>query len=130
MPSPEGLIAAAQAARERAYAPYSEFSVGAAVETASGAVFTGCNVENASYSVGLCAERVAVARAVAEGHRAFRAIAVAGPTDTAVVPCGACRQFMAEFEPALVVIYTAPKGVVRTTLAELLPSPFGPHSLK
>jgi cytidine deaminase len=124
MRSPEELIAAAHAARELAYAPYSKFAVGAAVETESGAVIVGCNVENASYSATICAERVAITRAVAEGHRRFRAIAVAGPDGATTSPCGACRQFIAEFDPALPVIYTSPHGPVETTLAQLLPAPF------
>lgn len=130
MRSPEELIAAAQSARERSYAPYSNFAVGAALETADGDVILGGNVENASYGVGLCAERSAIVRAVAQGHRAFRAIAIAGPEGTACAPCGACRQFIVEFDPRLPVHYTAPGGFVSTTMAELLPASFGPHSLE
>jgi cytidine deaminase len=130
MPSPEELIAAAQRARARSYAPYSHFTVGAALETQSGEVIVGGNVENASYGVGLCAERSAIVRAVAEGHRAFRGIAIAGPEGTACAPCGACRQFLAEFAPTIPVYYTAPGGFVSTTMAELLPASFGPHSLE
>jgi len=130
MPSPEELIAAAQQARARAYAPYSHFTVGAALETQSGEVIVGGNVENASYGVGTCAERSAIVRAVAEGHRAFRHIAIAGPDGTTCAPCGACRQFIAEFAPTIPVYYTAPGGFVSTTMAELLPASFGPHSLE
>ncbi len=90
------LIAAARRAQQHAHAPYSKFPVGAALLTATGKVFTGCNVENASYGLTICAERVAVSKAVSEGHRRFRALAlVAG--HRRLTPCGACRQFLAEF---------------------------------
>jgi cytidine deaminase len=123
------LVEAAQIARERADAPYSGFMVGAAVETADGAIVTGCNVENASYGLALCAERVAITRAIAEGHRTIRALAVVGPAGTTTIPCGTCRQFMAEFDPSLPVTYSTPTGPVRTSLAQLLPEPFGPRNL-
>lgn len=129
MPASDPLFEAAQTARERAYAPYSGFMVGAAVQTDDGAIVTGGNVENASYGLALCAERVAITRAIAEGHRAIRAIAVAGPRDTTTIPCGTCRQFMAEFDPELPITYSTPNGPVRTTLAQLLPLPFGPGNL-
>ncbi len=124
MPSTE-LLAAARGARERAYAPYSDFHVGAAVETEEGAIIAGCNVENASYGLSICAERVALTRAVAEGHRAFRWIAVAGPEGADTTPCGACRQFMAEFNADMHVTFTTSDGVVETTLTKLLPHAFG-----
>lgn len=124
MPSTE-LLAAARGVRERAYAPYSDFHVGAAVETEEGAIIAGCNVENASYGLSICAERVALTRAVAEGHRAFRAIAVAGPEGADTTPCGACRQFMAEFNADMRVTFTTTDGVVETTLTKLLPHAFG-----
>ncbi|HUY41867.1 MAG TPA: cytidine deaminase [Candidatus Dormibacteraeota bacterium] len=129
MPSARSLIAAARAARANAYAPYSHFAVGAAVETLDGTVITGANVENASYGLSICAERAALVRAVAEGHRGFRAVAVAGPEDATIAPCGACRQFIAEFDSAMPVAFTSPSGVVETTLAELLPYPFTPEAL-
>lgn len=129
MPFLERLLEAAQLARARAYAPYSKFTVGAALETTDGTVITGANVENASYGLSICAERSAIVRAVAEGHREFRAIAIAGPEGTQTSPCGACRQFIAEFDPALPVIFSGTQGPVRTTLAELLPHSFGPKSL-
>jgi cytidine deaminase len=123
-----GLVARARAARRRAYAPYSRFTVGAAVLTASGAVITGCNVENASYGLSMCAERVAVHRALAEGHRRFLAVAVsAGPKGRRPVgatPCGACRQVMAEFGVAAIVV-DGPRATVRAlALADLLPHAF------
>lgn len=130
MRSPEELFSAAQAARANAYAPYSKFTVGAAVETADGAIVAACNVENASYGLSICAERAAIVSAVSQGHREFRAIAVAGPDGAMTSPCGACRQFLAEFDPAMPVYFTSPSGETRTTLDELLPHSFGPRSLQ
>jgi cytidine deaminase len=123
------LVERARAARQRAYAPYSNFHVGAALRVKGGEVFEGVNVENASFGMGICAERTAVVSAVAAGHRDFEAIAVAGPPDTSTVPCGACRQFMNEFNPHLVVVYTTPDGSFETTLDKLLPDAFGPSTL-
>jgi cytidine deaminase len=122
----EALLSAAQDVRARAYAPYSNFAVGAALETSTGRVFLGCNVENASYGLTLCAERSAVSAAIAGGHRDLAAIAIAGPSGVATSPCGACRQVLAEFNPSMAVIYTTPDGPVSTTLAELLPHSFHP----
>ncbi len=130
MPSPEELFSAARAVRAKAYAPYSNFKVGAAVETADGTIVAAGNVENASYGLSICAERSAIVSAVAQGHREFRAIAVAGPEGTMTSPCGACRQFLAEFNPAMPVYFTAPGGETRTTLEQLLPYSFGPRSLQ
>lgn len=131
MPSSERdeLVRRAQACRERAYAPYSQFRVGAALQVKGGQIFEGVNVENASYGVGMCAERSAVVSAVTAGFREFEAIAIAGPDTTATVPCGACRQFMNEFNPTLEVIYTTPGGSQGTTLDKLLPDAFGPNNL-
>ena len=91
------LLAAAQAARDNAYAPYSKFKVGAAVETVDGEIFTGCNIENASYGLTCCAERNAVFAAVCSGVRRFKTLCVVADTDEPVAPCGACRQVLAEF---------------------------------
>lgn len=124
------LLDAARNARTRAYAPYSKFAVGAAVETQDGSIVIGCNVENASYGLGICAERVALTGAIAAGHKGIRAIAIAGPDGVATAPCGACRQFMAEFDPAMPVTYTGPGEPIVTTLAHLLPESFGPQSLQ
>ena len=124
------IVARAKAMRERAYAPYSGFAVGAALVTEDGTVFGGANVENASYGLGICAERSAAVSAVAAGHRNFRTIAIAGPQTTVTAPCGACRQFLNEFNPQLAVIYTTPDGVTETTLDELLPDAFGPKNLQ
>jgi len=124
------LLEAAAAAREHAYAPYSGYAVGAAILAESGAVYPGANVENAAYPSGICAERVALFSAVAAGERKFRAIAVV--TRDGGMPCGACRQALAEFGTALEVIAANEMGVVmeQTTLAELLPKSFGPRNLK
>ena len=125
------LIEAALKAREQAYAPYSHFAVGAALLSADGRVFTGCNVENASYGLTMCAERVALFKAVSEGAKEFIAIAIAcgqGPCP----PCGACRQVLREFAPELLVIMTDAQGkeVRRERLSSLLPSSFGPEDLR
>jgi cytidine deaminase len=120
------LLSAAREVRENAYAPYSHFAVGAALDTGDGHVFLGCNVENASYGLTMCAERVAVGAAISAGYRDFTAIAVAGPDGVVTSPCGACRQVLAEFNPDMAVVYTTPQGPVATTVAELLPHSFGP----
>lgn len=119
------LLEAAYKAREHAYAPYSKFAVGAALVTKSGSVFTGANVENASYPVGMCAERAALFAAVAQGHRSFEAIAIAGPEGVALTPCGACRQALSEFGDLRVVR----DGREDVALRELLPDAFGPQHL-
>ncbi len=123
----EKLIELAKEARERAYAPYSGFYVGAALLTRDGEVFTGCNIENASFTPTCCAERVAIFKAVSEGNKAFFAIAVVGgargeSADTPCYPCGVCRQALAEFADADLKIYFADGSV--TTLGELLPKAF------
>lgn len=126
----EDLLARAIEMRENAYAPYSQFAVGAALVTEDGTVFGGANVENASFGLAICAERTAAVSAVAAGHRSFRAIAIAGPETTVTAPCGACRQFLNEFNPQLEVAYTTPNGVRVTTLDRLLPDAFGPNNLE
>jgi cytidine deaminase len=122
----QALVAAAHAARGASYSPYSRFAVGAALLCADGTVVSGCNVENASYGLTICAERNAVFTAVANGRRNFSAIAIAGPPEALTSPCGACRQVLAEFSPEMRVLYTAPDGVVTTTLDALLPARFVP----
>jgi cytidine deaminase len=118
------LITAARTARQCAYAPYSSFAVGAALLDADGRTFVGCNVENVSFGLTMCAERVAVGSAVAAGATNFDAIAVVSDSAEPVVPCGACRQVLAEFSPSLRVISATINGsVTEFSLASLLPSP-------
>jgi len=123
------LIQLAAEARQHAYAPYSNYQVGAAVLTSSGRYFTGCNVENASYPNGLCAERVAVFKAVSEGEKEFLAIAVV--TGNGGTPCGACRQVLAEFGLETLVLIVDADGNLRqeASLSQLLPGAFGPADL-
>src|SRR3989442_14133631 len=126
MPDPASeLLAAARHARDFAVAPYSNFQVGAALRTAHGEVITGCNIENATYGLTICAERVAMFKALSEGHRAFVRIAVVADTDSPTPPCGACRQILWEFGGNLEVQLANlknPKGTYR--LKDLLPLPF------
>jgi cytidine deaminase len=120
---PKELVDRAAAARQNAYAPYSGYPVGAAVMTASGAVYAGCNVENASSGLTVCAERTAIQRAVSQGDREITALAVV--TEDGVSPCGACRQVLQEFaNDAEVFLASANGAIEETTLGELLPSPF------
>jgi cytidine deaminase len=121
---PEALIDAARRAREHAYAPYSRFRVGAALETEEGAVFTGANVENASYGATLCAERAAVACMVAAGGRKIRKIVVYAEGPELTMPCGMCRQVLSEFGIDAQVIVVGPAGRRSTVLSALLPEPF------
>lgn len=118
------LIALARKARQRAYAPYSRFRVGAALLGATGRVFTGCNVENASYGLTVCAERNALFQAVAAGERRFRALAVVGRSEQPLRSCGACLQVLAEFAPNLRVLLVNGTKVETFTVAELLPQRF------
>lgn len=127
------LMERAIEAREQAYAPYSYFRVGAALLSADGRVFCGCNVENAAYTPTCCAERIAFFRAVSEGAREFSAIAIAGGKDKTLAlctPCGVCRQVMAEFSrPDFRVILGDGVGIFATTLGDLLPMAFSPEAL-
>ena len=119
------LIAAARAARAHACADFSHFAVGAALETADGTIVTGCNIENATYGLTVCAERVALWKALSEGHRRFRRIAVVAPPEAPTPPCGACRQLLWEFAGDVEVILGNLEGeTARHRLAELLPQPF------
>ena len=130
----DDLIAAARAAAEHSYSPYSNFPVGAALRFADGSVVTGTNIENASYGLALCAETVAVAKAMAEGARGgLEAVAVIGPGETPITPCGRCRQVLNELaalggtDPE--VLCVGPDEVRRSRLSALLPDAFGPASL-
>ena len=119
------LIGAALAVRENAFAPFSRFKVGAAVEDADGGIYTGCNVENATYGLTVCAERVAVFKAISEGARQFRRIAVAADTEVLTPPCGACRQILWEFCGDIEIVLVNPRGKIETwRLKELYPKPF------
>ena len=118
------LVAAARRAKRKAYAIYSNFRVGAALLTDDGSIFEGCNVENSSYGLTICAERNSVFRAVAEGKNRFRAIAISSDDAGFITPCGACRQVLAEFAPRLEIILTNAAGKKRvTTLDKLFPIP-------
>jgi len=126
----QALVVAAREARSRAYAPYSRFAVGAAVLTAAGQVFPGCNIENAAYSVCLCAERVALTSAYAAGQREIVALAVIADTPGPVSPCGACRQVLFELAPNCVVVLANTRGAtLETTPEALLPGGFTADSL-
>jgi len=126
----EPLIAAARAAREHARAPFSHFKVGAAVLARSGQLFGGCNIENASYGLTLCAERVAIFKAISEGERTFEAVAVVTDTDTLTPPCGACRQIIWEFCGDVEVILANLAGRVEVyRMSALLPKPFDVSNL-
>ncbi len=121
----DALAQAALQVRENAHAPFSKFRVGAALEDDSGRVHTGCNVENATYGLTMCAERVAVFKAISEGARKFRRIAVAADTDRLTPPCGACRQILWEFCGDIDLILTNPRGKTETyRLSDLFPRPF------
>lgn len=126
--TPTELVQLARTARQQAYAPYSHYRVGAAVLTADGEIFVGCNVENAEFGSTVCAERVAVWSAVAAGHREFTMLAVV--TSNAGAPCGSCRQVLVEFAPDMTVFIADTERIHRQlTVRELLPSFFGPQDL-
>jgi len=121
----DALIAAARAARERAVADYSGFKVGAALETPNGQIITGCNIENATYGLTVCAERVAIFKALSEGHRAFTRIVVVADTPSPTPPCGACRQIMWEFCGDIEVVMANLTAETATLqMKDLLPLPF------
>jgi len=125
MEEKQQLIRMALAAREKAYVPYSDFMVGAALRAADGRIFTGCNVENAAFTPTSCAERTAMGKAISEGHRDFVRIVIAGRSEDYCYPCGMCRQFMKEFAPEMQVICLNGKGEAKElTLRELLPYGF------
>ena len=127
----EELKSAAVSMLDRAYVPYSHFPVGAALECEDGTVYTGCNVENAAYPAGICAERNAIFHAVSEGHTRFRRIVIAGKSHDFCVPCGMCRQVMREFSKELEIICLNEAGAEETfSLDQLLPHGFGPEHLE
>ena len=123
------LVKAARAAQARAYAPYSNYRVGAALESEGGEIYVGCNVENASYGLTICAERAAVCAAVAAGAQRFRRAVVVSDTDPPAAPCGACRQVLSEFGRDFRVDAVGPQGSASWTMAELLPAAFGRDQL-
>lgn len=124
------LVEAARAARERAIAPYSHFLVGAALETSDGTIITGCNIENASYGLTVCAERVALLKALSDGHRSFTRIVVVADTPSPTPPCGPCRQLLWEYCGDIPVIMADLSAVTAThQLAALFPMPFDKRSL-
>jgi cytidine deaminase len=126
----EALALAARTVSRQAYCPYSKFTVGAAVLTESGEIFSGCNVENASYGLTICAERNAIFQAAANGHRRIAAVVVYTPTSEPTAPCGACRQVVNEFGPdAEILSICDGPGTLRARLSELLPQAFGPQNL-
>ena len=127
----QDLLRVAFAAAELAHSPYSKVKVGAALVAADGKVYSGCNIENASYGLTICAERVALVKAVSSGATRFHAIAIASNLDAPMMPCGACRQFLSEFAPDLFVVVQGKSGPrFQARLSELLPHPFGPRDLR
>lgn len=127
----DALRTIADAARANAWCPYSHFPVGAALEAEDGRIFAGCNVENASYPAGTCAERVALGAAIAAGARRFRRVVITSAASQPTPPCGICRQALVEFAPTLDIFAVAPDGRTASwSLAELLPAPFTPASLE
>ena len=131
MADSDALVAAARAAFERAIADFSQFRVGAALETEDGAVITGCNIENASYGLTMCAERVAKFKALSEGHRTFRRVVVVADTEAPTPPCGACRQILWEFAGDIEVVLANLHAVTAThRMAALLPDAFDKRLLK
>lgn len=130
--SPHALIAMARDCLSRSYAPYSKLSVAAAVMADDGRIFTGVNVENASYGLTMCAERVAIFNAIAGGATKLRSLALVSTNPAPLMPCGACRQVMAEFFDPSAPVYSGtsgPEGYIESTVGELLPNAFGPDDL-
>ncbi len=125
------LIKIAMEAREKSYSPYSKFKVGAAVYTRSGKIFTGCNIESASYSPTICAERVAISKCISEGYKDIEKIAVVGSEKNISFPCGVCRQFILEFGRDIKIICAKNIDSYKTyTISELMPNGFGPEDLE
>ncbi|MCB5259836.1 MAG: cytidine deaminase [Candidatus Cloacimonetes bacterium] len=118
------LLKLAQKAAEQAYVPYSGYKVGSAIKCTDGSIYTGCNIENASYSLTICAERTAIFKAVSEGHKEFTAIAIYVDSNKLFPPCGACRQVISEFAPSIPVVYANRNETVESTMKLLLPGAF------
>ena len=126
----EKLFKEAEKARKKAYTPYSKFKVGAAVLTTDGKIFTGCNIENASFGLTVCAERVAILKAISEGSYKFEAMAIVGDTERPCSPCGACRQVISEFGEDIKIAMSNLKGDVKIKkISELLPEAFNKNDL-
>ncbi|HEC92872.1 MAG TPA: cytidine deaminase [Candidatus Atribacteria bacterium] len=126
----EKLFKEAEKARKKAYTPYSKFKVGAAVLTTDGKIFTGCNIENASFGLTVCAERVAILKAISEGSYKFEAMAIIGDTERPCSPCGACRQVISEFGEDIKIAMSNLKGDVKIKkISELLPEAFNKNDL-
>ena len=122
--SEKELLEAAKKAAENSYSPYSHYKVGCAVKTKDGHIFTGCNVENASYSLTICAERNAIFKAISEGHRTFSEMVVYVDSEESFPPCGACRQVIYEFAPEIEIIYANRKAIHKALITELFPCAF------
>ena len=120
----EELLEKAREAAKAAYAPYSGYKVGSAIRCADGSIYTGCNIDNASYSLTICAERTAIFKAVSEGHKDFSAIAIYADSDKAFPPCGACRQVIIEFAPNIPVLYANQNETIESSIEKLLPGAF------
>jgi cytidine deaminase len=123
-PVERALVEAARAAAERAYCRYSSYAVGAAIQSESGRIFSGCNVENASYGATMCAERAAIFALVSAGERQIKQVCVYAPGEPMAMPCGMCRQVIAEFCEDAPVLVAGPRGVLRRSFAQLLPEAF------
>ncbi|MDD6235031.1 MAG: cytidine deaminase [Lachnospiraceae bacterium] len=126
------LIDSAYAAMEKSYSPYSHFKVGAALVAEDGSIYTGCNIENASYGAAICAERTAMVKAVSEGHTSFKCIAIVSSSREKTLPCGICRQFLSEFasEDAVVIMHDINEGIIEMPFSKIYPEPFSKDSIK
>jgi cytidine deaminase len=125
----EKLFDLAVKAKENAYVPYSHFPIGAALETEDGEIYTGCNIENASYGLTVCGERTAIFKSVSEGHKEIKRLAVASDTEEFCYPCGACRQVMAEWGDFEIYLINKKGDILKTSVKELLPNAFTESSL-
>lgn len=126
------LIDKAYSAMEKSYSPYSHFKVGAALVTEDGSVYTGCNIENASYGATICAERTAMVKAVSEGHKSFKYIAIVSSSHEKTLPCGICRQFLSEFasKDAVIIMHDTENDIIEMPFNQIYPEPFSKDSIK